>query len=561
MSEPTRRPQPIILIRGFGGFDVSDEIKDAYQGFNHGTVYPQKRGENYIYEGLILRFLKSRWRYHDATNIVGYYNREIENGPQLPQKLHSLEEMINNNLGPRLLQQSFHHHHKSIIQEFKRLQAENVFSGNKIVIDPEMALYSLESIDLCRTLWVFRYYDLHDRCFDTYGQALVRLIELIRELVKIQQDVDTKVNIIAHSMGGLLVREVIQRTYPNRDQKNKSAEEYINKIVTLGTPHQGITFQLLENWMSINAQKELKHFHPDFQQDSANEVCFGKFHQYFPPERLLTVVGTNYRDYNVPAASFANRLFSVAGEYGPNYNRSDGLVKQTAAQIPGAPRTFIHKCHYGNDSLVTSREAFEIATRFFFGNVKARLGFVRGKVTRGKDVFGKSEFFLGVCIKPRRVDFELFHQSKEAENCYGPFCEADPIDHNVDFRESNEQLAFPWAGEQKLIWEGYFDTAPILEDASIHEKDLVMRMDFYVSERDLYGIGFSDNIVCRQQRYIRVLLPVLQQQLKLYFHQDERFNLNGVEMKQNNGRWEFTVEDSGFEGTFWMEIDFIPDSV
>ena len=44
---------------------------------------------------------------------------------------------------------------------------------------------------------------------------------------------------------------------------------------------------------------------------------------------------------------------------------------------------------------------------------------------RGQDWFGKSEFFFGVSIKPRCVDFELFHQSAEAENCYGPFNNGD----------------------------------------------------------------------------------------------------------------------------------------
>jgi hypothetical protein len=66
-SAPTRQPLPIVLIRGFGGLGVEDEKKIAYQGFNDGTVYPGKRGENYIYEGLILRFLKSSWQYQDAT--------------------------------------------------------------------------------------------------------------------------------------------------------------------------------------------------------------------------------------------------------------------------------------------------------------------------------------------------------------------------------------------------------------------------------------------------------------------------------------------------------------
>lgn len=550
MSESIRYPQPIILIRGFGGIDVSDEVADPYQGFNHGTVYPHRKGENYIYEGLFMRFLKSRWKYHDATNVVGYYHKEINNEPMLSQKFKNLEKRLKNNAQQYSRLNFFQH--QNIIQEFERLQKNNLFSGNKIVIDPEMALYSLESIDLCRTLWVFRYYDLKDRRFAAYGQALVRLIELIRELVNIQQGVKPKVNIIAHSMGGLLVREAVQLIYPEG-----TAKDYINKIVTLGTPHQGITFPVVQSWIRNASQDEAEHFQPDLQANPDLQESFLNFHKYFPLERLLTVVGTNYHTYGIRTISLVNRLFPISGEYGMNYNRSDGLVKLTCAQIPGAPRTFIHKCHYGPDSLVSSREAFEVATRFFFGNVRSRLRFVGGKVTRGKDLFGKSEFFLGVCIKPRGVDFELFHQSKEGENCYGPFSEADPRDNNVDFRE--KELAFGWADGKNLIWEGYLDSTPILEDPSITEKDLVMRMDFSVSERDLYGIGFSDNKIFSKQYYIRAFLPLPQQQViqKVYLHHNERFDSDGTPMKPKDGGWEFTVGDSGFEGTFRIEIDLL----
>ena len=135
----------------------------------------------------------------------------------------------------------------------------------------------------------------------------------------------------------------------------------------------------------MDAEQELQRFNPAFQKDEQtknrnrkpknkkNEAAFVYFKDHFPLDRLLTVVGTNYRTYSVGASSWLNRLFSVSGEGGPCYNRSDGLVKQAYAQIPGAHRTFVHKCHGGHDSLVTSREAYEIATRFFFGNVRARL--------------------------------------------------------------------------------------------------------------------------------------------------------------------------------------------
>ena len=564
MSESTRNYQPIILIRGFGQLDVSDEKQDAYQGFNDSTVYPHKKGENYIYEGFILRFLKSDWKYQDATNVVGYYGKQINSEPVLPRKLMNLENMVNRgvSLSPQLRKLE----EKQVVKNFKRLQSENFFSGDKVVIDPAMALHLLESVDnVCQTIWVFRYYDLNDRTFKTYGKALVRLINFIRELSHLHNPSEPrpKVNIIAHSMGGLLVREAIQRTYPENNQK---AEDFINKIVTLGTPHQGISFQLMENWIGIDAKDEIEHFHPGFQKDPKNPESFVNFHKYFPLERLLTIVGTNYRSYDKPIASFANRLFSVEDEYRTNYNRSDGLVKQTYAQIPGALRTFIHKSHSGNDSIITSREAFEIATRFFFGNLRARLRFVRGEVTRGKDLFGKSEFFFGVCIKPRGVDFELFHQSKDAENCYGPFSKTN-ANHNVDFQESNDELGFGWADENKLIWEGYFDTKSILEDESITQKDMVMRLDFYVGERDLLGIGFSDNMIFRKQYYIRALLPMEGQTLQLFLHDDENFqheddrfaHLGKKPMEFKNGGWEFDVYGSGFVGTFKIEIDIVPE--
>jgi hypothetical protein len=519
MSAVTRKPLPLILVRGFGGLDVEDEKRIAYQGFNDGTVYPRKRGENYIYEGFILRFMKSAWKYQDATNVIGYFPSPVSDKPEnIPNEIGYLDPKF--------------------------------FSDDKVVIDPAMALHLTRStMDPCRTLWVFRYYDLDDRKFEIYGEALVRLISFIQALAKRNTPgAAPKVNIIAHSMGGLIVREAVQVTYA----KGK-AEEHINKIVTLGTPHQGISFQMMRNWIRIEAEEELKHFNPDFQKNKRKPQSFHNFGSHFPLERLLTVVGTNYRSYDVGVASKLNRLFSVSGEAGPSYNRSDGLVKQTFAQIPGAPRTFVHKCHGGFDSLVTARESFEVATRFFFGNVRARLKLVRARITRGKDFFGKSEFFFGVAIKPRRVDFDLFHQSPEAENCYGPFGSEDLSDPDP---------TFAWVGEERMIWEGYLDTSSILADPSITTKDMVFRLDLYVGERDLYGVGFSDNVIFRKQYYVRALLA---KQPRMYSHTGEEFmtatdaQIEPYRMKAVRGGWEFEVGGTGFEGTLRVELDDVPE--
>lgn len=530
----TRAEQPIILIRGFGGLGVEDEKKIAYQGFNDGTVYPQKTGENYIYEGLILRFMKSRWTYNDATNIVGYYNSPVIRDKQsIPPDLAGFDH--------------------------------DLFSGHKIVIDPATALSLVKSTtDVRKSLWVFRYYDLDDReDFKRYGSALVRLITFIQTLAEHKHQAVPKVNIIAHSMGGLIVREAVQRSYAKGE-----APRHINKIVTLGTPHQGISFQVLKDWIGIGAAKELEQFNPAKQEDPKNPVGFNKFAEHFPPERVLTVIGTNYRTYGPAVASWLNRAFSVSGEFGPNYNRSDGLVKQAFAQLPGAPRTFVHKCHGGPDSLVTSRESFEVATRFFFGNIKVRLQLISARVKRGKDLFGKSEFFFGVSIKPRRVDFELFHQSAEAENCYGPFSKEDLSDTSAD------RVSFNWAdgdGGERLIWEGWLDTsASALATDSPREADkggdaqkppsddIVIRLDFYLGERDLFGIGFSDNVVFRKQYYARAVfddVSNLATLRELVLHTGEDFTdpKQAETMHQTSPTtWEFKITGTGFDATFGL---------
>jgi hypothetical protein len=350
----------------------------------------------------------------------------------------------------------------------------------------------------------------------------------------------------------------VQVTYPASGQR---ASDHINKIVTLGTPHQGISFQFLRDWIKLDAEQELEHFNPKLQADEGvddrgerNESAYPYFKEHFPLDRLLTVVGTNYRTYGVSASSWLNRLFSVAGEGGATYNRSDGLVKQAFAQIPGAPRTFIHKCHGGSDSLVTSREAYEIATRFFFGNILARLRLIDADVVRGGDFFGQSEFFFGVTIKPRQVDFELFHQSVEAENCYGPFATRDLTDPAV---------SFDWADPAtRLIWQGYLDTSRLVEDPERGNiQDMVLRMDCYVGERDSFGLGFSDNVIFRKQYYLRAILSG---PLALYCHTDERFMApdyvmnEGDRMRETGDGWEFDVVGTGFRGTFGLQLDHVP---
>lgn len=203
---------------------------------------------------------------------------------------------------------------------------------------------------------------------------------------------------------------------------------------------------------------------------------------------------------------------------------------------------------------------YEIATRFFFGNVRARLRLVTAKVERGSDWFGKSEFFFGVTVKPRQVDFELFHQSPEAENCYGPFSTEDFTDSRVgcDWADPNT----------RLIWEGCLDASKLAPDSDRGDViDMVLRIDIYVGERDIYGVGFSDNVIFRKQYYLRA---VLDDQLTLFRHVGEQFMQKEKEygkyipkdedvMTPTASGWEFLIGGTGFRATLGLELDYIPE--
>jgi pimeloyl-ACP methyl ester carboxylesterase len=480
------RPRPLILVRGFGGFGVEDEQRNAYQGFNEGTVYPGRRGQNFIFEGFVLRALKSaRYAYTDATNVVGYYAKSVE--PPDPDS------------------------------ELFGFRSEDV-GGQTIVIDPSTADLVLRR-GLAGTIWVYRYYDLDPRAMQTYGRGLARLIYLIQTAAQVQKQPFEGVDIVAHSMGGLVVREALRCLH--RDEEH-SARHLVHKVVTLGTPHRGIAFQGLPKWLTAalplarDAKEELNAFDPD-------RTDFNDTKDHFDIDRILTVVGTNYRTYNNGAASLANRLSSLLDEGTLATNRSDGLVKQAAAQLPGAPRTFVHKCHGGPDSLVTSREAYEISMRFFNGTHRVRLWLDEASITRGRDWFGKSEFYFGASIKPRGLDFELLHQSPEAENCYGPFRSTKLDDAPYELFEalqkplsqSGDETTY-WAGADRLIWDGFIDEHDVPDPDN---PEMVFRLDLYVGERDSRGFGFSDNVIFRKQYYVQVFPG---QPIAVFVHTNER---------------------------------------
>lgn len=386
----------------------------------------------------------------------------------------------------------------------------------------------------------------------------------------------------------------------------------MNKVVTLGTPHRGIRFQsvppgllhaLSSTFEKVDRfQRRLRDSGdvPTESRDALDELAAfdhdnlkyldvgadpSQQETTFEAERVLTVVGTDFRSYGNKAASFLNQVTNLADGGGLSGNHSDGLVMQSAAQLPGSPRTFIHKCHGGRDSLVTSREAYEIAMRFLHGTHHIALRLQQAKITQGGDwgPFNRNEFYLGVSVKPRGVDFNLFQQSMEAQNCYGPF-DSTTLDEGDDVRDAltrpltdwDYQKPY-WAGAGRLLWDGWIDAANLFNDAS---NGAIFRLDVFVGEDD--PGGFSDKVIFRKQLFAQVFPG---EEPTLFVHSGEQYldptqypDLASVEAVAQEpssegltvavqkaspcpgvadgtrSGWDFVANGTGFTGTFHVEI-------
>ena len=156
----------------------------------------------------------------------------------------------------------------------------------------------------------------------------------------------------------------------------------------------------------------------------------------------------------------------------------------------------------------------------------------------------------------------MFHQSAEAENCNGPFRTPNLSD------ALGEKGGFDWAGPDRLIYEGWFDTSRISPAGGervlpAERRDLVIRLDFYVGERDLFGIGFSDNVIFRKQYYLRAVatgpesLSVSFENVRMLLYTDESFadDAPGEELPFDNGRWMFSVQGTGFEADLGIQVE------
>ncbi len=237
-----------------------------------------------------------------------------------------------------------------------------------------------------RSIIIYRYYDEASQLLgvgktpeiETFSQKLGDLIIKVRDLICANPSNEVtpetfRCYLVAHSMGGLVCRGLLHN--PQNDPHN--ARQYVDKFFTYATPHNGIDMLGINipSWLSANdinnfsREQMAKYLDLEDAFKKTNSVAWIP-EQYFPPDRVFTMVGTNRSDYG--AALGASRTFAGHG--------SDGLVKIANATLKalkkdgteGSPcaKAFTYRAHSGYFGIVNSEESYQNLTRFLFGDVR-----------------------------------------------------------------------------------------------------------------------------------------------------------------------------------------------
>ncbi|MGI5350656.1 esterase/lipase family protein [Streptomyces sp. CA-250714] len=355
---------PIIYVRGYAGptAGIDAAVDDPFYGFNHGATHVRVGGDGdphfYQFEGPLLRLMGDE--------------------------------------DYRLLVQGDQHRYLLDAADAELPQA---------------------------SLWVYRFYDqaattflppphenLFERVFskihqrvtadgfniETAAAGLYDLIALVR-----QKTGAPKVHLVAHSMGGLVVRCMMQKIcfQPEDDGRSRvPAKDLVAKFFTYGTPHGGIDFQLdALDWAQqafgpagsdiFAPEKMYGYLEPgaafgdepprgsDFDPQAMPEEAF-------PPKDVFCLVGTNPKDYGLARLTV-----------GP---KSDGLVRIDHAYVRRAHRAYVYRSHSGPYGEVNSEEGYQNLRRFLFGRWQVLLGLADLPTAAGDDDQWQADMRLAI---------------------------------------------------------------------------------------------------------------------------------------------------------------------
>jgi hypothetical protein len=274
------------------------------------------------------------------------------------------------------------------------------------------------------TIWIHRFYDVSASTFGQHpeqyrieraAEDLLTLVNLVRAKTGAP-----RVHLVAHSMGGLVCRCLIQKIVPERRHlpgRPQSAADVVQSLFTYATPHGGIEFSvgfgLLERLRDtlgfagsdiFGPARMWQYLTPDAGDGGPPDGWEPQTmpDEAFPKERIFCLVGTNPGDYSA-ALGLSSKAVGV---------RSDGLVQIRNAAVPGSRLAFVHRSHSGRYGIVNSEEGYQNLRRFLLGDLEVRAELVGLHLPGDGEVVWQADAQLSVRGLP-----VLMHEQVAEHHC------------------------------------------------------------------------------------------------------------------------------------------------
>jgi pimeloyl-ACP methyl ester carboxylesterase len=399
---------PIVLVHGWGGMgdlrrDFSDaDERDPYVGWNIGHRYNDPDGWVKIrdtqrnFEGVVLRLVKD-YGYYDASNDEDLALMKTFLGENLPADIASDEDKKKLALRPQLRKSlwifRYYEYNAAHLRFTPQIENELIAELQRCNYKPELENGRCTGVPRYAALLSLRIQQIVcPQCHNLRDWKEGDGLEL------------SKVILVAHSMGGLIVRFALQyNLFGVRDN--------VARVLTMSTPHGGARYATPAGFLS---------WLPGLRHDDV---------MFLTPQWVEKYLGGTKPKAGALGKS---EIFCLIGARHDGYfpgshllSRTDGIVHQDEAFLEGYPYSYVYNTHSGEFGIRENQDSYHLLKRYLFGDLLVKLELTHINFNAGINPQSAktaqisnpdAKYFFQYFVKPFGINTHLNEISERAEN-------------------------------------------------------------------------------------------------------------------------------------------------